>query len=147
METYSAKMLSDFKRMLRYYPKAEAPAHMVNYVVERFVPKINSEDPRRAAELKSESMGPEGVINVVIGYYRVSIEDLRRRCRVRKFITPRHVCMYLLATRTRMSLKSIGDVFGGLDHTTVMHARDSVSKLIQSNEDFRKEVEFLNSLI
>ena len=49
--------------------------------------------------------------------------------------------MYLACELTDNSLPKIGKEFGGKDHTTVMHSRDKIQKLIQTNEQVNNDVQ------
>lgn len=142
METPTEEMLHDFKRMLRYHSKSEVPAHLVNYVLDRYTPKISAEEG-----VKLNIISPEKIMTVVLGHYDISIDKLRTPSRFKNLVHIRHVCMYLLKIRTIMTLKTIGSMFGGRDHTTALHGINAISNLIQTNEEFRKEIEFLNSQI
>jgi len=57
----------------------------------------------------------------------------------------RMVAMYLSRRLTEFSLKSIGEAFGGRDHSTVIHACDSVAKKIENDYDFREKVNNLET--
>ena len=49
-------------------------------------------------------------------------------------MTPRQVCIYLITEMVPLPLTSIGEYFGGRDHTTIMHARDKIAELVQKND-------------
>jgi len=59
----------------------------------------------------------------------------------------RQVAMFLTRKHTRLSLKSIGEAFGGRDHSTVIHACDLISKKIEEDLDLRLKVESLSSAL
>ena len=59
----------------------------------------------------------------------------------------RQVAMYLSRKHTSFSLKSIGDAFGGRDHSTVIHACDLIAKKINNDPDFQRKVSELTSII
>ena len=62
------------------------------------------------------------VLSVVSEYFVVSLEDLCGPSRSRALVQARQTAMYLCRELTELSLPKIGQVFGGRDHTTVMHA-------------------------
>ncbi len=70
------------------------------------------------------------IIEEVCKYFEVNLELLRRRKRNRYIVEPRQVCMYFLSKYTKISLKEIGEKLGGYDHTTVIHAKNTISNLI-----------------
>jgi chromosomal replication initiator protein len=59
----------------------------------------------------------------------------------------RQVAMYLARRHTSISLKAIGDAFGGRDHSTVIHACDLIEEKINSDFDFREKVNNLTGLL
>lgn len=70
------------------------------------------------------------IISAVCNSYDIIFDKLKKRCRKREIREPRQVIMYLLCMYTSMSLKSIGDLFGGYDHTTVIHSRELIHDLL-----------------
>lgn len=82
------------------------------------------------------------------------IDDLKSKDRDRKFVTPRHMIMSYLAERKdklNITLKEIGDFFGKRDHSTVIHAKKSISDLSFSNQkikdDYKSLCEKLDDII
>ena len=67
--------------------------------------------------------------------------------RSRPLARPRQMAMYLAKKLTSRSLPEIGREFSNRDHTTVIHAVKTIDKLIESNDEMRKNVEELKSLI
>ena len=67
--------------------------------------------------------------------------------RSRPLARPRQMAMYLAKKLTTRSLPEIGRKFSNRDHTTVIHAVKTIEKLIENNDDMRKNAEELKSLI
>lgn len=80
-------------------------------------------------ETKARLLNAETVRDVVAEYYGISAKDLLGKKRVRTIARPRQVAMALVRELTQDSLLDIGHAFGGRDHTTVMHACDTIAKL------------------
>jgi chromosomal replication initiator protein len=59
----------------------------------------------------------------------------------------RQVAMYLTRRLTDLSLKSIGELFGGRDHSTVIHACDLVERMANSNADFKERIKNIQAAI
>ena len=55
----------------------------------------------------------------------------------------RQIAMYLIREQTQLSTTRIGDLFGGRDHTTVMHACDKIAQLSEKDEEIRRAVRHL----
>lgn len=70
----------------------------------------------------------ERVQEVVSGYYKLKLEDFSVKKRTRNIAFPRQVAMYLCREMTGASLPRIGELFGGRDHTTVLHAYEKINK-------------------
>lgn len=70
----------------------------------------------------------ERVQEVVSSYYKIKLEDFSVKKRTRNIAFPRQVAMYLCREMTGASLPRIGEVFGGRDHTTVLHAYEKINK-------------------
>ena len=74
---------------------------------------------------------------VVATHYQVSLEQLKSKTRKREVVTARQVAMYLAKKYTNHSLKSIGQYFGGRDHSTVIYALQTVNDLLDIDQPFR----------
>jgi len=71
----------------------------------------------------------EQIQKTVANYYKIRVADLLSAKRDRKITLPRHVAMMIAKELTNHSLPSIGDAFGGRDHTTVLHACKKIADL------------------
>ena len=78
------------------------------------------------------------IMKVVSRYYDLTPEQLITQKRSRDISYPRQVAMYLCRDLTSMSLPRIGQVFGGRDHTTVMHACQKIQEEMDKNADLRR---------
>lgn len=61
-------------------------------------------------------------------------ERLAKKNKKKEIVKERQLVTYILATEYKFVLKEIGKLFGGLDHTTIMHSRNTISKLLEVNE-------------
>ena len=76
----------------------------------------------------------------VCRHYGLTITQLMAKRRTRDITRPRQVAMYLAKEFTVASLPAIGRRFGGMDHTTVLHAGRKITELMQSDEKIREDV-------
>jgi len=76
---------------------------------------------------------PHQIVSEVANYYELTTEKLVSRDRSRNIARPRQIAMYLLREEIDVSLPQIGEVLGGRDHTTVMHAVDKIEKIIKGD--------------
>jgi chromosomal replication initiator protein len=77
----------------------------------------------------------------------VKLEDFKAKKRTKSVAFPRQIAMYLSRELTDFSLPKIGEEFGGRDHTTVIHAHEKISKLIQTDAQFQKQLNEINELL
>ncbi|MDR3560963.1 MAG: chromosomal replication initiator protein DnaA [Negativicutes bacterium] len=75
----------------------------------------------------------ELIQQVVANYFKLKQEELLAKKRTRNVAYPRQIAMYLCRELTETSLPRIGEMFGGRDHTTVIHAHDKINR--EKNED------------
>jgi len=83
----------------------------------------------------------------VADFFQVKVEDLKSKERNQGVVVPRQVAMYLSRSMTASSLPTIGEAFGGKDHTTVIHACEKIKRRLAEDEAFRKQVESLSQAI
>lgn len=76
---------------------------------------------------------PDMVIEVISDHFNVSLDQLTGPSKVRKIVTARQFGMFLTREYCEMSTTNIGKVYGGRDHTTVMHAEKKMRRSIQEN--------------
>ena len=87
------------------------------------------------------------IMGQTASYFQVSIDDLKSADRSRSLVTPRQIAMYLCREMTSLSLPKIGDIFGGRDHTTVMHAYKKIDKQMAEKQTTYNQVSELTSRI
>ena len=101
-------------------------------------PCATMEDAREAlkdiAEPEKESLDAEKIIQTVCQFFKITKEDLFGKKRNNEIVEPRQLCMYLISDMIDMPLKAIGTIFGGRDHSTIVHARDKISKQLKTNQ-------------
>ncbi|TLS35127.1 chromosomal replication initiator protein DnaA [Pseudalkalibacillus caeni] len=81
-------------------------------------------------------------IQQVVGeQFSVKLEDFVAKKRTKSVAFPRQIAMYLSRELTDFSLPKIGEEFGGRDHTTVIHAHEKISKLLQTDHQLKKKIQ------
>jgi chromosomal replication initiator protein len=79
--------------------------------------------------------------------FSISLHDLKARRRYKTIVLPRQVAMYLSRELTELSLPEIGTLFGGKDHTTVLHSYNKIKEDLTKNEVFQNRVERIIRII
>lgn len=88
----------------------------------------------------SDAVTPEQIIDATCEYFGTSKADIIGKKKNKEVVEPRMVAIYIITDLLTLPLAAIGDLFGGREHTTVMHARDKVSVLMQSDTKLRTAI-------
>ncbi len=95
-----------------------------------------------------EAIGAEDIIDATLKFYPgVTKEELLGKKRNKEIVEPRMVCTYLIAELLPLPLTAIGAIMGGRDHTTIMHSKDKVVKMLETDERIRQKVEDIRNMI
>src|SRR5258708_779526 len=92
---------------------------------------------------KKRGVSAKKIIEVVSDFYNVSPEDLLKQSRKKEYVNPRQIAMYIIRKELETSLPSIGEFFGGRDHTTVIHAIDKIERIIKDRSGLKQEIELI----
>jgi chromosomal replication initiator protein len=92
-------------------------------------------------------VGIDYIQKIVSEYFGVTVEELKDKTRKKEIVIARQVAMYFAKEYTNHSLKSIGFHFGGRDHSTVIHAVQSIDDIMQVDSRFSHSVEELRKKI
>lgn len=76
-------------------------------------------------------------------YFKVDLDSLKSKVKKREIVIPRQVAMYFCKRYTQLTLALIGNNFGGRDHSTVIHALESVEDMMKTDSNFKSSVEEL----
>ena len=88
----------------------------------------------------------EDVIDATCKCFNVKREDLLGKRKTREIVEPRQICIYVMTEILDLPLATIGNIFGGRDHTTIMYARDKVANSI-SQPKTAEEVNNVKSMV
>ena len=88
----------------------------------------------------SKEITIDAIQKMVCEYFDVSYDKLLQKTRKREIVQARQITMYLAKTFTKNSLKTIGEHFGGRDHTTVIHSCQTVKDLMDTDTLFKESV-------
>jgi len=87
------------------------------------------------------------IIDAVSMYFDLKPDDFRSKKRNRDISYPRQIAMYLCRELTDLSYPKIGEIFGGRDHTTVLHAFEKIESDLEENAEVRRTLEELKKSI
>lgn len=97
--------------------------------------------------IRVQAVSMDNIRKVVAQYYEVTVKDLMGKKRVRQIARPRQIAMALARELTNHSFIDIGQSFGGRDHTTVMHACETVQKLCQTDVNIQRDYQALKVML
>ena len=80
------------------------------------------------------------IVQAVAEYYQISLDAMCGKQRDKHIVMPRQIAMYLLRQETEASLLEIGQLFGGRDHSTVLHACEKIDREVNINPSLRREI-------
>ena len=89
--------------------------------------------PKRSVSVKN-------IIAKIADFYGVEEASMYAKTRKREIVKPRQIIMYILREDFHLSYPAIGSVFGGRDHTTVIHACEKVKKDMSASEELKVQV-------
>ena len=76
----------------------------------------------------------------VAEYYQMRVEDFKAKKRTKNIAVPRQIAMYLCREMTDLSLPKIGELFGGRDHTTVIHACEKIGDELRTDQTLQMTI-------
>ncbi len=89
---------------------------------------------------RSTHVHPDDVINFVCEYYRIKTTQLKGPKRDAALVKARHVTMYILKNDLKLTLKDIGGLLGGRDHTTIMHGVEKIEKSVENKDSVMGDI-------
>jgi chromosomal replication initiator protein len=93
-----------------------------------------------------KNLSVKEVIALIAEYYSTTEETLYKKSRRKEIVHPRQVAMYILREVYDISYPSIGDKFGGRDHTTVMHSVEKIKNDLKDDVKLQEEVSDLRNI-
>ncbi|MCL4109085.1 UNVERIFIED_CONTAM: hypothetical protein GTU68_030997 [Idotea baltica] len=95
----------------------------------------------------SREISIDAIQKLVCEHLTVDVELLKAKTRKREIVQARQISMFFAKELTKSSLKTIGMHFGGRDHSTVIHAVQTVNDLISIDKEFRKNIDEIKKKI
>ena len=85
--------------------------------------------------------------NAVSNYFNIALSEMLSQRRSRPLARPRQIAMYLAKKMTTRSLPEIGRRFANRDHTTVIHAVKTITRLSEQDDEMKKNINQIKSLL
>ena len=97
--------------------------------------------------IQNRQIGVENIQKTVADYYKIKVADMYSKKRPASIARPRQIAMFLAKELTQKSLPEIGELFGGRDHTTVLHAVRKIGAERQVNTELNQQLHVLEQTL
>ena len=97
--------------------------------------------------IQNRQVGVENIQKTVADFYKIKVADMYSKKRPASIARPRQIAMYLAKDMTQKSLPEIGELFGGRDHTTVLHAVRKIAAERQKNAELNQQLHVLEQTL
>ncbi len=91
-------------------------------------------------DVRESRLNSRQIAEMVAEFYHISLEAMCGKQRDKHIVMPRQIAMYLIRQETQASLLEIGQLFGGRDHSTVLHACEKIDRAVNVNPTLRREI-------
>ena len=97
--------------------------------------------------IQNRQISVENIQKTVADFYKIKIADMYSKKRPASIAKPRQIAMYLAKEMTQKSLPEIGELFGGRDHTTVLHAVRKIGGDRQKDGELNQQLHVLEQTL
>src|SRR5579862_7878582 len=97
--------------------------------------------------IQNRQISVENIQKTVADFYKSKVADMYSKKRPASIARPRQIAMYLAKELTQKSLPEIGELFGGRDHTTVLHAVRKIGGERQKNTELNQQLHVLEQTL
>ena len=102
---------------------------------------------RDLLSIQNRQISVENIQKTVADYYKIKVADMYSKKRPASIARPRQIAMYLAKELTQKSLPEIGELFGGRDHTTVLHAVRKITAERQQLSELNQQLHVLEQTL
>ncbi|MFN5178652.1 chromosomal replication initiator protein DnaA [Limnohabitans sp.] len=102
---------------------------------------------RDLLSIQNRQISVENIQKTVADYYKIKVADMYSKKRPASIARPRQIAMYLAKEMTQKSLPEIGELFGGRDHTTVLHAVRKIGAERQQLTELNQQLHVLEQTL
>lgn len=96
---------------------------------------------------KQEIVTIDKIVQTTCNYFGLSTDIVLSKKKTKEIVVPRQIAIYLITDMLNIPLMSIGEYFGGKDHSTIAHARDKISQEIKTNITLANQVKDIKDQI
>ena len=106
--------------------------------------EVFTKEPKE--EIKND-LNPDKIISTVCDYFNIGYQDIIGKKKNKEVVEPRMIAIYLISELLNLPLVNIGKIFGGRDHTTIMHSRDKITEELKTNKKIQNLVSDIKNML
>lgn len=139
-EKYNIRLMEGMLKTVGYFASLNnRPADSIEFVMEAL---------RDSSSNQSNEVNMNKIVEITCDYFGVKFADVCGKKKTKELVEPRQLAMYLITViLPEIPLATIGQFFGGRDHTTVIHARDKLQQKIADDANAKKKAEDIKNLV
>ena len=139
-EKYNIRLMEGMLKTVGYFASLNnRPADSIEFVMEAL---------RDSSSNQSSEVNMNKIVDITCDYFGVKFTDVCGKKKTKELVEPRQMAMYLITViLPEIPLATIGQFFGGRDHTTVIHARDKLQQKIADDANTKKKSEDIKNLV
>lgn len=141
----ATSITSNIREIEGVYTKVVAYSSLMNVPVTLEITKKILDDMGNVVQVKQITF--ESITQAVAEHYHIKTDELFNKKRTQNIAYPRQIAMYLCRELADMSYPRIGELFGGRDHTTVIHAYEKISNKSKSDNKLQNDLNTLRELL
>ena len=139
-EQYNIRLMEGMLKTVGYFAALNnRPADSVDFIMEAL---------RDSSNNQNNEISISKIVDVTCDYFGIKKSDICGKKKTKELVEPRQLAMYIVTyILPDVPLATIGQFFGGRDHTTVIHARDKIQQKILDDPIYKKRVEDIKNLV
>lgn len=141
----ATSITSNIREIEGVYTKVVAYSSLMNVPVTLDITKKILDDMGNIVQVKQITF--ESITQAVAEHYHIKVDELFNKKRTQNIAYPRQIAMYLCRELADMSYPRIGELFGGRDHTTVIHAYEKISNRSKIDSKLQNDLNALKDLL
>lgn len=141
----ATSITSNIREIEGVYTKVNAYASLMNQPINLENTKKILDDLGNVVHAKQVTF--ESITQTVAEHYHIKLDELFTKKRTQNIAYPRQIAMYLCRELADLSYPKIGELFGGRDHTTVIHAYEKISKKAKSDNKLKADLQVISEIL
>jgi chromosomal replication initiator protein len=127
-------LAEQFDNNIRELEGALSKVILYSHLLNKKTPSLETaKEALRSVTQPNRAMDADDIINAVCSYLRVSKTDIISKKKTKDIAEARHMAIYLITDILSIPLVTIGQIFGGRDHTTIIHSRDFIAEKLKTD--------------